>query len=108
MKWLHCGDGNNSYFFNRTKANWNVNKILAIEDEDGVMVSGHKNVSKVAVDFFSTTLGTHSDLEPCDFDSFDCDKITTAQALALEAPVTDDLILATLKAMKKNKAPGPD
>lgn len=40
VKWLQCGDGNNSFFYNQTKANWNRNKIMAIENEEGNIVFG--------------------------------------------------------------------
>ena len=52
-QWLDQGDGNNSFFFNKLKANWNHNKVLAINDANGVTVFGQAEVSKVAVDYFT-------------------------------------------------------
>ncbi|XP_074374175.1 uncharacterized protein LOC141714560 [Apium graveolens] len=72
VKWMELGDGNNSFFHQQCKANWNCNKVLALEDNLGNMV------------------------------------ITEAQATSLCAMVTDVIIYATLKKMKKNKAPRPD
>ncbi|XP_074347168.1 uncharacterized protein LOC141685998 [Apium graveolens] len=107
-QWLELGDGNNSYFFNQTKANWNTNKILALQNADGTVVFGHKNVSQVAVDFFSNSLGYRSPVTHNDFEHLECNVITKAQAASLEQPVIGEIILATLKAMPRNKSPGPD
>lgn len=75
---------------------------------DGDIIQGHKQVSQVAVEFFSNSLGDNQHLPPFDFDSISCASISPAQASILEAPVTNEVILSTLKFMKKNKAPGPD
>lgn len=82
--------------------------MLAIEDSSGDLVMGHKQVAQVAVDFFSSSLGTAQRLPPFDFNSINCTTISPTQAVSLEAPVSNDLIFATLKGMKGNKAPGPD
>lgn len=39
VKWMSLGDGNNSYFHQQCKADWNHNKILALESEDGTLAS---------------------------------------------------------------------
>ena len=108
VKWLSAGDNNTSFFFNQVKANWNCNKIMSIQDSSGTMVSGHKSVSQVAVDYFTSTLGTCQTVSPCNLQHLNCPILSEAQQASLLAPITDDLILNTLKAMKKNKAPGPD
>lgn len=38
--------------FNKVKANWNHNKILALENKEGDIVFGQASVSQIAVDFF--------------------------------------------------------
>lgn len=58
IKWMDKGDGNNSIFFNQCKSNWNVNKILSINNKDGILVSGQANCAQVAVDYFQEFLGT--------------------------------------------------
>ncbi|KAL8133460.1 hypothetical protein AgCh_008786 [Apium graveolens] len=80
-QWLDLSDGNNCFFFNRTKANWNTKKIMALKNKEGTIVFGQSAISSVAVDFFK-----HS----------------------LDQPVTPELIFSTLKKMKINKAPSPD
>lgn len=58
VTWLAQGDGNNSFFHSQVRANWNSNKILAIKEKNGNMVSGHTQCSRVAVEFFQSTIGT--------------------------------------------------
>lgn len=100
-------DGNNAFFFNQVHANWNSNKILALSDTKGNMVTGHTQCAKAVVDFFKNSICTpHSPRS--DFPEIQCKKITSAQAAVLMAPISNDLILNTLKAMKKNKAPSLD
>lgn len=101
VKWLNVGDINSSFFFNQIRANWNNNKLLAIEDSSGDLVLGHKQVSKVAMDFFSSSLGTAQDMSYFYFNSFSCATLSPTQASILEGPVSNGLILATLKGMKK-------
>lgn len=103
-KWLNFEDGNNSFFFNQTKANWNRNKILAIENSEGTMTFGHKAISEVAVDFFKASIGTLSPVQHCDFEDLICTTLTTAQNLFLEQPVTNDLVFKTLKSMKHKRS----
>ncbi|KAL8117310.1 hypothetical protein AgCh_015279 [Apium graveolens] len=57
VQWLKLGDGSNKFVFNQTKANLNKNKILAVENDKGNVIFGHKEVASVAVDFFANSLG---------------------------------------------------
>lgn len=52
VQWLEKGDGNNRFFFNQCKANWNSNKILAIHDSSGNLFWGQRQRASVAVDYF--------------------------------------------------------
>lgn len=108
VKWLDKGDGNNGFFFSQCKANWNVNKVLALHDSDDHLVTGQKACADVAVAYFQSLLGGCSEHDLVDLSEIHCNIVTPAQASMLEAPVTNDLVLATIKSMKKNKAPGPD
>ena len=105
--WLDLGDGNNSFFFNQTKGNWNMNKIHSLQDKDGIMVHGHTKVASVAVDYFQDTIGTYNN-DHVDLSGISYPKITPCQSASLTRPVNSDIIYATLKKMKPNKAPGPD
>ncbi|KAL8135203.1 hypothetical protein AgCh_010024 [Apium graveolens] len=75
VKWLSLGDYNDNFFFNQVRDNWNHNKILALENSDGDMVFGHNKVAQV----------------------------TEALASSLVNPVTQSLILHTLKNLKETR-----
>lgn len=110
VKWLAKGDGNNGFFYNQCKLNWNHNKVLAIFDNSGTLVHGQRQCATVAVDYYTDFLGA-METSNTDFSSMDdivCPTITEAQANVLESTVSRELIYATLKKMGKNKAPGPD
>lgn len=104
VKWLKQGDGNNSFFFNKVKANWNQNKVLDIENKEGV---GQASMSQVAVEYFQNSIGRPSNLEECDLHSKGCKTIIDHQGSLMEAIVTPELVYKILKTMKRNKAPGP-
>lgn len=107
-KWLSLGDGNNSFFFNQTKANWNTNKIMALENSEGDIVFGQKAVARVAEDFFKGSLGTATEVSHFDLSNIQCETLSNSQTHILELPITPELVYSTLKSMKRNKAPGPD
>ncbi|KAL8147365.1 hypothetical protein AgCh_004900 [Apium graveolens] len=108
VKWLSLGDGNNNFFHNQVRANWNRDKILALENSEGALIFGHKSVSSVVVDYFASTIDQPSNVQPHDLFSFIMPSISEAQATLVEAPIMDELILKTVDSMKRNKAPGPD
>ncbi|XP_074363689.1 uncharacterized protein LOC141704347, partial [Apium graveolens] len=62
VKWMHIGDGNNSFFHQQCKVNWNTNKVLSLHDEEGNMVHGQVECAKVAVSYFQSVmpLGTNA------------------------------------------------
>ena len=112
-KWLSLGDGNNSFFFNQVKANWHHNKILAIQNGQGNLVTGQSAVASVAEQYFKDLLGTsnpnfsYNDMQHT-IDSMRCNVIPNHKLSALTEFVSPDLIFKTLKSMKKGKAPGLD
>ena len=107
-KWLKLGDANSSFFFNQTRSNWNANKILTLVDEGGEFVRGHEAVSEVAVGFFCGTLGSNANLADFDWATLTCPTVDPSFVEDLIKPITNECILATLKSLKPNKAPGPD
>ncbi|XP_074326901.1 uncharacterized protein LOC141664844 [Apium graveolens] len=80
VKWMQKGDGNNSFFRQQCKVNWNHSKVLSL----------------------------HNVEDPIDLDLVDCNTINGDQARLLVAHVTYLIIFETLKIIKRNKAPGPD
>ncbi|XP_074342370.1 uncharacterized protein LOC141679906 [Apium graveolens] len=107
VKWMGLGDGNNSFFHKQCKANWNHNKVLALQDS-GTMVHGQLSCANLAVNYFKNLLAPEIIHSCIDLEPVDCKVLTEAQATLLCAQVTYAIILDTLKKLKKNKAPGPD
>ncbi|XP_074375414.1 uncharacterized protein LOC141717219 [Apium graveolens] len=108
VKWMGLGDGNNAFFHQQCKANWNHNKVLALEDDSGTLVHGQLPCANLSVTYFKNLLGSEIVSSHIDLESVDCKVLTDTQTSFLSDTVTDALILDTLKKMKKNKAPGPD
>lgn len=74
------GDGKNSFFFNHTKINWNINKIMALENGNDDVVFGHSAISEVAAEFFKNSIGYLSTVHHSDFFNLGCPTFTNAQA----------------------------
>ncbi|KAK1562489.1 hypothetical protein Q3G72_015568 [Acer saccharum] len=109
---LNLGDQNSSYFFKLVKIRASRNLITHLWDDNGGKVVEENQIKQVAVDFYKKLLGSESLV-------FDEDKanrvsklitkrITTVQCAMLQAEVTDTEIMATVFAMKNEKALGPD
>lgn len=52
IMWLRAGDRNTSYFHAVTKARRKRNTIGSIQDDDGVVYRGQKDISVVATSYF--------------------------------------------------------
>lgn len=88
IQWLKDGDKNAGFFHNQVKHRWNINKIMAIENAEGVICTGHLAVQKVTVDHFRDLLGTQSEAD-CSgtfatLDSIQPNWVSSHQALLLE------------------------
>lgn len=107
IQWLHLGEGNNKFFFNACKSRWNSNKILSIEDDFDVTHTEHKSISKIAVYYYQSLLGTSRTVTPLD-ENVELPLLNDTQRNILEAPFTALDVLKILKSMAKNRSPGPD
>lgn len=107
INWLEKGDGNNGFFFNSCKNRWNCNKILSLNDENGVTQTTHKAISDIAVGFFKNLLGTSSETQPIP-DNIVLPTLSVEQQSHLCTPFSPDEVLCCFKNMAKNKSPGPD
>lgn len=105
---MGLGDGNNSFFHQQCKVNWNHNKISVLEDEEGNMSHGQAPCAIVATNYFHNFLGPSRSKNLMDISMVDCKVLSEDQARLLEAPVTDLINYDTIRKMKKNKVPGPD
>lgn len=106
VNWLKNGDGNNRYFFNACKGRWNRNKILTLEDADGINHTTHKGIAKIAVDHFKNQMGSAKIVE--NFADVQLPMLTESQKQGLVLNFSDEDILKAFKDMAGNKSPGPD
>lgn len=107
VSWLKNGDSNNKFFFNACKGRWNLNKILLLEDDDGTIFTSHKDISKVAVDFYQKLLGQPALVSDIPED-IHLPQLTDFQREELVKPFDNADVWNALKSMAKGKCPGPD
>lgn len=107
IQWLHLGDGNNKFFFNACKGRWNSNKILSLVSDQGETLTSHKDISKVAVEYYQSILGSSTPVTDFD-DEVNLPLLTDTQKAYLTAPFSPVEVLRAFKAMAKNRSPGPD
>lgn len=107
VSWLQCGDSNNKFFFNSCKNRWNQNKILTINDDQGNSFTSHSEISRVAVDYFSSLMGQSSSVGIFP-DNLSLPMLSDQQREELIKPFTAGDIWNVLKGMPRNKCPGPD
>lgn len=107
VHWLKTGDSNNRFFFNSCRGRWNCNKITTIEDGSGTVVTTHKEIAKVAIDYYSSMLGQSGEIDPIP-DDLNLPCLSEVQKELLIKPFSATDIWQTFKHMAKNKSPGPD
>jgi hypothetical protein len=103
--WLKEGDANTSLFHAQTRFRKKKNFIAAIHSEDGQIWTAHEGKAAAFFNFYGL-LGTAEvrdvtvDLEALGMPSYDLD--------ALDAPVSEEEVWGTIKALPSDKSPGPD
>lgn len=107
VNWLKSGDSNSKFFFKACLNRWNTNKIVELTDGNGEKVYSHRDISRVAVDYFKHKLNTSLQVLGLD-DNLDIPKITSSQSDLLCRDFGSDDVLKALKQMGKDKSPGPD
>lgn len=107
VSWLQHGDSNNNFFFRACKNRWNSNKILALEDRHGTVLSSHKDISAEAVNYFSECFGYAHPVEDLPED-LELPSLTAAQHDFLIRPFTEADVFKAVKSMPGKKSPGPD
>lgn len=107
VHWLKHGDQNNKFFFNSCKGRWNSNKILALEDDSGVLHTSHRGISNVAIEFYMGLLG-HSNEANAFPEDLSLPSLSESQQEDLIRPFTAADVWNTMKSMARNKSPGPD
>ena len=110
IMWLRSGDRNTRYFHAVTKARRARNTISSIEDEQGVIRKGHKEVSEVATTNFQnlysseeTNLNLYNEV----FSGF-TQRVTQDMNDDLTKPITEEEVQAALFDMGPHRAHCPD
>ena len=110
IMWLRSGDRNTIYFHAVTKARRVRNTISSIQDDQGVLRKGHKEVSDVASAYFQNLYASEEinlELYTEVFSGF-TQRVTQEMNDDLVRPITEEEIQAALFDMGPHRAPGPD
>lgn len=110
VMWLRSGDRNTSYFHAVTKAKRIRNTLSTIQDDNGVVHRGQKEISNVATTYFHK-LYRSSPTDQCLYDSIFQGfgkRVTDAMNQDLVRQVTEDEVRDAIFDMGPNRAPGPD
>ena len=107
IHWLSVGDSNNGFFFKSCTNRWNSNKIVSLSDENGNIAQSHRDIANMAVDFFSSKLGSPNNSSALDAD-VPLPWLSDEQRHLLEADFSPQDIHKTFLSMSKGKSPGPD
>ncbi|XP_056863930.1 uncharacterized protein LOC130511109 [Raphanus sativus] len=110
ITWLRSGDRNTRYFHAITKARRVRNTINSIQDDQGVIRRGQKEVADVATKYFQNLYAseeTNSNLYMEVFSGFRR-RVTQEMNDDLTKPVTEEEIQAALFDMGPHRAPGAD
>ncbi|KAK9714638.1 hypothetical protein RND81_06G108500 [Saponaria officinalis] len=99
-------DANTKYFYASIAARRSRNTIGAIEDMSGQLCSGHEEVSKAFLEFYTQLLGSTEDVSCLPADIFSANTLHHCDHLT--AAVTPHEIQAALFSIDKNKSPGVD
>ena len=108
--WVHEGDRNTKFFHAVTKARKARNKILSIEDKDGVITRGEADIAMVAVDYFQDLYRTSSPPDTLQEEVFqDFPKRVTHEVNTdLTRRVSIEEIKEAVFSIGPHRAPGPD
>jgi len=108
--WLHTGDRNTCYFHHTTKARRNKNRLLSVQNDDGILKKGDKEIAEVATNYFAelfTATPTSEETYEAVFQGFQS-KITDEMNEDLTKGVTIEEIREAVLSIGPTKAPGPD
>lgn len=93
VDWLDKGDKNSKFFLNRCRQRWNSNRIMALINDSGDVISGHQNISACLL----IILGSSSTACPLP-ENLNTACISNADSEFLQRPFSSSDVLSTLKA----------
>lgn len=110
VMWLRAGDKNTKYFHSITKMKRNRMHLSSIQDSNGVIHRGQKQIALVAQEYFQTLFRNTEDNSQLYADIFGTfqRRVTDEMNADLTKDVTIEEIQAALFDIGAHKAPGPD
>nr|KYP53454.1 Retrovirus-related Pol polyprotein LINE-1 [Cajanus cajan] len=106
-KWLEFGDRNTSYFHGTTVIRRRKNKIVKLQNEEGVWIENKQELEHLVTDFYKNLFHDSGKYIPyCLTSAFP--SLTAQELEDIAQPFSDMEIHGALKRMGGLKAPGPD
>lgn len=109
-QWLEGGDRNTQFFYACAKTRVARNRIMAVEDENGMVRRGDDAIGQAAEEYFKKLFTTTRD-DAFDyggvFNNFSA-RVTEEMNEDLIKPVTEEEVRKAVFSIGPNKAPGPD
>ncbi|KAL0661041.1 hypothetical protein Bca4012_097878 [Brassica carinata] len=112
IRWLSCGDANTKFFYKAVLAHQLRNSIRCLIDGAGNRIFNQEQIRDMAVAYFQNLLGSEDAereiMSAADMRAlirYRCPPEIVGQLILLP---TEEEIKGTVRAMPKNKAPGPD
>lgn len=111
VNWLALGDQNTKFFHHKVRSNRARNKILSLVTAEGLWLDKPEEVQHEIIQFYKGLLGTkflQSQDARASLQQIIQRKVLVQMCGELVKPVLVEEITAALKAIKGDKAPGPD
>ena len=108
VQWLNEGDKNTKKFHAKAVKRRRTNRIVGLDDQQGIWRTDVKDIGTIVVDYFSGLLKSSI---PCQFEDFvRCvqPRITDEDNQAMAAPILDSEIHEAVFQIPPTRAPGPD
>lgn len=110
VMWLRAGDRNTKYFHSVSRTRRTRCTLSAIQDDNGVIHRGHKNIAMVATNYFNNLYAfrnTVSDYFPQVFQDFE-NRVSNEMNEDLIRDISEEEVRSALFDIGPHNAPGPD
>ncbi|XP_050222138.1 uncharacterized protein LOC126672232 [Mercurialis annua] len=107
-EWILDGDRNTKFYHQKVKQRRRRNKIVALKDEEGNIITDQEALKELALNFFSNLFTGAGDLESLPPSEFSFPVIEASILSKISAVVTEEEIKLSLWDMNPWKAPGID
>ncbi|XP_074298665.1 uncharacterized protein LOC141629588 [Silene latifolia] len=109
LQWSLAGDINSIYFHNAIKRRIMLNKVLLIEDKNGISCTDGSQIQGAFFDYYMELLGTHNDTADVDFHVVRKGKCCSPEhCTILSKALSADEVKQCLFSIPKEKSPSPD